>query len=95
MSPSILALAVAADQMTQSSPTCEPARSGNTVRMATYRVLNPTGDVVDTKDIESADDAHAWFVDQKADNSELGWRMEVETDDGGWAFFDDTEGDRR
>jgi hypothetical protein len=61
--------------------------------MATYRVLNPHGDVVDTKDIESAGDAHAWFVDSKADNSELGWRMEVETD-GNWRFFDDTEGDR-
>src|SRR5258707_3396109 len=39
------------------------------------RVLNPNGHVVDTKDIESAEDAHAWFVDAKADNSELagGW----------------------
>ena len=65
--------------------------------MATYRVLNPKGEVVDTKDIESAEDAHAWFVDQKA-NPELGWRMEVksEGDDGAgeWAFFDDSEGDR-
>lgn len=61
--------------------------------MATYRVLNPKGEVVATKDIESADDAHAWFVDNKADNSELGWRMEVESADG-WHFFDDSEGDR-
>lgn len=45
--------------------------------MATYRVLNPHGDVVDAK----------------ADNSELGWRMEVDVD-GDWRFFDDTEGDR-
>ena len=59
--------------------------------MANYRVLNPTGDVIDTKDIDSAEDAHAWFIDQKADNSELGWRMEVEHD-GEWSFFDDTEG---
>ncbi|MBV9091106.1 MAG: hypothetical protein JO044_14610 [Mycobacteriaceae bacterium] len=59
--------------------------------MATYRVLNPHGDVVDTKDIESAQDAHAWFVDTRADNSELGWRMEVKHD-GDWHFFDDTEG---
>jgi hypothetical protein len=59
--------------------------------MATYRVLDPKGDVVETKDIESAEDAHAWFVDQKADNSELGWRIEVESD-GDWAFFGDTEG---
>jgi hypothetical protein len=58
-------------------------------------VLNPKGDVVDTKDIESADDAHAWFVDAKADNSELRWRMEVKADDGHWAFFDDSEGDRK
>jgi hypothetical protein len=36
--------------------------------MARYRVINPHGDVVDTKDIASADDAHAWFVDAKADN---------------------------
>lgn len=59
--------------------------------MAEYRVLDPRGEVVATKEIESADDAHAWFVDSKADNSELGWRMEVKTDDE-WAFFDDTEG---
>ncbi|MCW2560360.1 MAG: hypothetical protein JWP55_4324, partial [Mycobacterium sp.] len=39
-------------------------------------------------------DAHAWFVDAKADNSELGWRMEVKADDGHWAFFDDSEGSR-
>ncbi len=59
--------------------------------MADYRVLNPHGEVVATKDIESADDAHAWFIDQKADNSELGWRLEVDHD-GDWAFVDDTEG---
>jgi hypothetical protein len=61
--------------------------------MATYRVLNPKGEVIDTKDIESADDAHAWFVDQA--DPELGWRMEVKADDGHWAFFDDSEGDRK
>lgn len=59
--------------------------------MANYRVLNPKGDVVDTKEIASAEDAHAWFVDQKANNDELGWRMEVEND-GEWSFFDDSEG---
>lgn len=64
---------------------------GKARAMATYRVINPHGDVVDTKDIESAEDAHAWFVDARADNSELGWRMEVEHD-GQWSFFDDTEG---
>ncbi|MCV7200216.1 hypothetical protein [Mycobacterium angelicum] len=59
--------------------------------MAEYRVLNPRGEVVATKDIDTAADAHAWFVDSVADNSELGWRMEV-NDDGDWSFFDDTEG---
>ena len=58
-----------------------------------YRVLDPTGTVVETKDIESAEDAHAWFVDVRAGNSELGWRMEVQHTDG-WSFFDDTEGTR-
>jgi hypothetical protein len=59
--------------------------------MATYRVINPKGEVVETNDIESAQDAHAWFVDTKADNSQLGWRMEVKHN-GDWHFFDDTEG---
>jgi hypothetical protein len=62
--------------------------------MATYRVINPRGDVVATKDITSAGDAHAWFVDNKADNTELGWRMEV-SDDGNWSFFDDSKGSQR
>ncbi|MBM7457813.1 hypothetical protein ACIBED_15345 [Rhodococcus coprophilus] len=61
--------------------------------MATYRVIDPKGDVVETKEIASADAAHAWFVDKRADNSELGWRMEAQNDeDGTWHFFDDTEG---
>ena len=41
--------------------------------MARYRVIGPKGHVVATKEIESAEVAHAWFVDAKADNSELGW----------------------
>lgn len=61
--------------------------------MATYRVLNPKGDVVATEDIESADKAHAWFADKQVEGNELGWRMEVERD-GEWHFFDDSEGDR-
>ena len=36
--------------------------------MATYRVLNPKGEVVATKDIESADDAH-FFDDAEGDRS--------------------------
>ncbi|MCY4670215.1 MAG: hypothetical protein OXC29_19785 [Rhodococcus sp.] len=59
--------------------------------MATYRVIDPAGDVTATREIDSADAAHAWFVDARADNSELGWRMEVQHD-GEWSFFDDTEG---
>lgn len=61
--------------------------------MATYRVLNPKGDVVETTDIESADKAHAWFVDQ-VPGTELGWRMEVKVEDDRWDFVDDSEGDR-
>ena len=59
--------------------------------MATYRVIDPQGDVVETKDIESADDAHAWFADSAGDYHELGWRMEVEHD-GEWSFFASSEG---
>ena len=43
--------------------------------MATYRVTSPKGEVDAPKEIESAADAYALFVDAKADNSELG---------GGW-----------
>jgi hypothetical protein len=64
---------------------------GNHGCMAEYRVLDPRGEVVATKEIENAGDAHAFFVDSVADNSELGWRMEV-NDDGEWSFFDDSEG---
>jgi hypothetical protein len=59
--------------------------------MATYRVIDPKGDIVETTDIESADDAHAWFVDKAAQNDELGWRMEVKVDDE-WRFFDNSDG---
>ncbi|MDV8022860.1 hypothetical protein [Rhodococcus sp. IEGM 1330] len=59
--------------------------------MANYRVIDPHGTVVETKDISSSEDAHAWFKDSKADNEELGWRLEVEHD-GEWAFFSDSEG---
>jgi hypothetical protein len=70
----------------------EVSDTGHSFAMATYRVIDPKGDVVDTKEIETAGDAHAWFVDQAADNTELGWRMEVQGDGGEWSFFDDTEG---
>lgn len=59
--------------------------------MATYRVINPHGDVTATEDIDNAEDAYGWFIDEKADNTELGWRLEVDHD-GEWAFIDDTEG---
>lgn len=66
---------------------------GKSLGMANYRVIDPSGDVVDTKEFDSAQDAHAWFVDKRADNSELGWRMEAQHEqDGTWHFFDDTEG---
>lgn len=59
--------------------------------MARFRIVDPHGAVVATKNFDSAEAAHAWFTDASAGGTELGWRMEV--DDGGqWAFFDDTEG---
>jgi hypothetical protein len=59
--------------------------------MAEFRVVDPHGQIVATKNFDSAEAAHAWFIDSIADNSELGWRMEVD-DAGEWAFFDDTGG---
>lgn len=59
--------------------------------MAQFRVIDPNGHVVASKNFASSDAAYAWFVDYIAGSSELGWRMEVD-DDGQWAFFDDTEG---
>ncbi len=58
--------------------------------MATFRIVDPHGEVVATKNFDRAEDAHAWFSGSIG-SSELGWRMEVD-DDGQWAFFDDTEG---
>jgi hypothetical protein len=59
--------------------------------MAEFRVVDPHGQIVATKNFDSAEAAHAWFIDSYADNSELGWRMEVD-DAGEWVFFDDTGG---
>lgn len=59
--------------------------------MANYRVINPKGDVVATSDFDAADDAYTWFKESQADNTELGWRLEVDHD-GDWAFVDDSEG---
>jgi hypothetical protein len=59
--------------------------------MAEFRVIDPHGKIVATKNFANAEAAHAWFVDSVGDNSELGWRMEVD-DEGKWAFFDDTAG---
>jgi hypothetical protein len=59
--------------------------------MATFRAIDPHGAIVATKNFDSAEAAHAWFIDTIAHSSERGWRMEV-SDDGAWAFFDDTGG---
>jgi hypothetical protein len=59
--------------------------------MAEFRVIDPHGKIVATKDFATAEAAHAWFDHAIANNSELGWRLEV-NDEGTWAFFDDTEG---
>ncbi|MEE6176765.1 hypothetical protein [Mycobacterium sp. 050134] len=59
--------------------------------MAQFRVIDPHGRVVASKNFANAEAAHGWFVDTVGRSSELGWRMEVD-DEGRWAFFDDTEG---
>jgi hypothetical protein len=59
--------------------------------MAEFRIVDPHGQIVAARNFNSAEAAHAWFVDSVAKNSELGWRMEV-SDEGKWAFFDDTGG---
>lgn len=59
--------------------------------MPAFRVIDPRGRVVATKNFANAEAAYAWFVNSVGANTELGWRMEV-NDDGRWAFFDDTEG---
>jgi len=45
--------------------------------MVEFRVIDPRGKIVATKKFASAEAAHAWFVDVIGDDSELGWRMEV------------------
>ena len=59
--------------------------------MATYRVLDPREEVIDTKDFESAQKAYEWFHDIEVPNHELGYRMEVRHDDGSWHMFDQTD----
>lgn len=59
--------------------------------MVEFRVIDPHGAIVAAKNFSSAEAAYAWFTAYIADNSELGWRMEV-NDEGSWAFFDDTQG---
>jgi hypothetical protein len=59
--------------------------------MAEFRVIDPRGHVMASREFASAEAAYAWFMDYIAGSAELGWRMEV-NDEGQWAFFDDTEG---
>jgi hypothetical protein len=59
--------------------------------MARFRIVDPRGEVVASKNFDSAEAAHAWFTDATAGSTDLGWRMDVE-DDGKWALFDDTGG---
>ena len=59
--------------------------------MVEFRLIDPQGVIVATKNFDRAEAAHAWFIGSTAHNSELGWRLEV-NDDGTWAFFDDTGG---
>jgi hypothetical protein len=69
------------------------ARRGYSHLMVAFRVIDPSGNVVATRDIDSAESAHAWFADSVAGSSETGWRIQVD-DEGRWALFDDTEGIR-
>jgi hypothetical protein len=59
--------------------------------MVEFRIVDPHGQIVAARNFNSAEAAHAWFVASVAENSELGWRMEV-SDEGKWASFDDTGG---
>ncbi|ABL04474.1 MULTISPECIES: hypothetical protein [Mycobacterium] len=59
--------------------------------MVAFRVIDPHGAIVATKNCDSAEDAHTWFTGSVAGSSRLGWRLEV-NDGGQWAFFDDTGG---
>jgi hypothetical protein len=59
--------------------------------MANFRIIDPHGGIVATKNFESAEAAYAWFTGAVGGSAELGWRMEVD-DAGQWAFFDDTQG---
>ena len=61
--------------------------------MAEFRVIDPQGKIVATKNFANAEAAHAWFTESIPSGAELGWRMEVD-DEGKWAFFDDTAGFR-
>ncbi|MBJ8338034.1 hypothetical protein JGU71_03960 [Antrihabitans sp. YC3-6] len=59
--------------------------------MAKYRVLNPSEEVIDTKEFTSSQDAYEWFSNIEVPSNELGYRMEVDHD-GEWAMFDQTDG---
>ncbi|MBD8506118.1 hypothetical protein HT102_06445 [Hoyosella sp. G463] len=59
--------------------------------MATYRILDPAGDVSDTGDFASAEDAVTWFRNHEPRKGELGWRAEVKDDEGEWHYFEDSE----
>ncbi|MCF8587811.1 hypothetical protein [Gordonia liuliyuniae] len=58
--------------------------------MATYRVLNPDEQVIDTKEFDSAQDAYEWFSNIEVPSHMIGFRMEVDQD-GEWVMFDQTD----
>ncbi|OBK19332.1 hypothetical protein [Mycobacterium asiaticum] len=59
--------------------------------MTVFRAIDPHGQVVATRDFDSAEAAHRWFAESIVGRYQHGWRMEVD-DDGQWAGFDDTGG---
>lgn len=58
--------------------------------MPEFQAISPRGEIVATQNFECAEEAHTWFM-SVADHAERGWRMQV-SDEGQWAFFDDTGG---
>jgi hypothetical protein len=60
--------------------------------MAQYRVLDPNEAVIDTKEFANASDAYDWFNTVEVPSDKLGYRMEVQHDDGEWHMFDQTDG---
>ncbi|WP_422628856.1 hypothetical protein [Rhodococcus sp. (in: high G+C Gram-positive bacteria)] len=58
-------------------------------------MIAPEGEIVDFRAIDSAEDAYVWFVDRRADNTELGRGTEAQYEGGTGHFVDGTDCTRR